>query len=385
MELQVGPALAGGVDETAALDHVRREQAGAEQHPLQPVLQRRQAAVVAQQAHGLARAAVDRHLEVVLEVLAHAGQVFHHRQAQRLQLRAGADAREQQQLGRGERAGREDHFVARGGHHLFAAAVAARAVDHAGGRAVLREHAQHVRARHHGELRVVAHGREVGGGGARAPAFEGGGLVEAHAGLGGAVEVVVVGQAALLRGAQEGQAQRMAKARVAHLQRPVRAVQLAGEARVALGLAEPRQHVAPAPAFAALRLPAVVVGGRAAHVDHGVDRTAAAQRAALRHEHLAAGGGGLRLALVGPGALGADHAHEGGGHVDEAVVVGRARLQQQHAAPGAHQPVRQHAAGRAGAHHHHIENLLRHVRSRLKLLSGTDARGWRAPWRIGAG
>ena len=39
----------------------------------------------------------------------------------------------------------------------------------------------------------------IGGRGARAPPLEGGGLVEAHARLIGAVEVVVVGQAASLR------------------------------------------------------------------------------------------------------------------------------------------------------------------------------------------
>lgn len=39
MKLDVGPAAAGGIDESARLDHVRRKQAGAEQRPLRAMPQ----------------------------------------------------------------------------------------------------------------------------------------------------------------------------------------------------------------------------------------------------------------------------------------------------------------------------------------------------------
>src|SRR5947209_17774992 len=50
-----------------------------------------------------------------------------------------------------------------------------------------------------------------------------------------------------------------------------------GAALLVFGLLEERQHVLPIPALAAALPPIVVIGGRAAHVDHTVDRAGAAQ------------------------------------------------------------------------------------------------------------
>lgn len=147
----------------------------------------------------------------------------------------------------------------------------------------------------------------------------------------------------------------MPKARVAYVQRPVDAVQRPGEPVIVLGAPEERQHVVPAPAVAAGVAPAVVIGRRAADVDHRVHRAAAAERAALRHVHPAAGRVRLRLGLVNPGAFRADHPHERRGRVDEERIVGRAGFEQQHAMPGAHEPVRDDAAGRTAADHDVVE------------------------------
>ena len=118
------------------------------------------------------------------------------------------------------------------------------------------------------------------------------------------------------------------------------------------------------------RGPAVVVGRRAADVDHRVQRAAAAGHAALRHEHLAAVGVRLRCRLVDPRALGADHAHEGRRHPDELDGVGRPGLEQQHAVPRLHEPVRDDAAGRSGADDDVVETLLVQA-----LVSGVSVAG----------
>src|SRR6478735_157438 len=60
------------------------------------------------------------------------------------------------------------------------------------------------------------------------------------------------------------------------------AVEIIGAALLVLGLLEERQHVVVAPAFAAALPPAVIIGRRAPHVDHAVDRAGAAQYLAAR-------------------------------------------------------------------------------------------------------
>lgn len=122
VELHVGAARTVGVGKAAALDDVGREQPAAKREPLRAVHERAPAAILAEQADRFSRATVDRHFEVVLVVLADAGQVLDDADAHRLQRRAGADARQQQQLGRRERAGGEDHFAPRVHGRLGAAA-----------------------------------------------------------------------------------------------------------------------------------------------------------------------------------------------------------------------------------------------------------------------
>ena len=81
------------------------------------------------------------HVGVVVQVLAHARQIVHHRNAVLLQLRARANAREHQQLGRQQRPGAEQHF-ARGAHFQLPAL----AVLHAHRTAALHQHPRGLRA-----------------------------------------------------------------------------------------------------------------------------------------------------------------------------------------------------------------------------------------------
>ena len=118
-----------------------------------------------------------------------------------------------------------------------------------------------------------------------------------------------------------------------------------------LVLAEVRQHVVPAPAGKPKLAPMVVVGGLAAHVDHGVDRGRAADHLAARIVQAAAVEALLGLGLEHPvRARIADGEQVADRDVEPDPVVAAAGFQQQHAlARVGGQPVRQHAAGRARA------------------------------------
>ena len=113
---------------------------------------------------------------------------------------------------------------------------------------------------------------------------------------------------------------------------PPTAVEFVGTALVVLGLAEIRQHRFPVPALAATLTPLIVVGVIAAHVDHAVDRTGAAENLAARLIHDAVVEVRLRLGIEHPVHPRID---EGLGvakrNVDPRVGVLAAGLQQQNA------------------------------------------------------
>ncbi len=92
VELHVGPAAAAGIEEAAAFDHVGGQQPGPEQRIRKPMPQRLQAAVVAEHADGLARAAVDGDFEVILEMLADIGRIVGDVNAERAEVRGRPDA-----------------------------------------------------------------------------------------------------------------------------------------------------------------------------------------------------------------------------------------------------------------------------------------------------
>ena len=251
--------------EAVGVRHRRGEQAA----PREKVLERfeREARAVRALVQGLRPAHPHRDAQrvVVGEAFADRGQGVLDLDAERLQVRRVAHARELQQLRRVDRAGGEDH-LARGAHH---APRAAPVVGHARGALALEDDARHVRALAQCEVRALERGAQVGVGRAPAPAVADQGLVVARAFLRARVVVRVARHAELAERVDEGLAQRVAQARLARLQL------LAGAAEVGL-------HVLPAPAGRAGGDPVLVVLGLAADVQVAVDRARAAEHAPAR-------------------------------------------------------------------------------------------------------
>ncbi len=165
-----------------------------------------------------------------------------------------------------------------------------------------------------------------------APAVLGGELEIAGAFLGGAVEIVVARVARLLRGCDEGFAQRMRLAHIGDRERPAGAVQFVAAALLVLGAPEIGQHVGKAPADIAELAPVVVVLVLAAHIEQAVDRARAAQHLAARLDDLPVVELGLRLGRVEPVDLGiVEQLAVAERNVDPDVAVAPAGFQQQHA------------------------------------------------------
>ena len=286
-------------------------------------------------------------LQVVLQVLADALELVRHLDAERLQHRARADARELQDLRAADGAGRQDHLARRA-----AACAAARAG--ASTRPVTRlpssTSRSTMRVRLDRQVAPVQHGAQEALG--RVPA-DAGLLVDvevAAALVVAAVEVVDLGDAGLGRRLAEGVEDLPADARQLDAPLAAAGVQvLEGvglERPLVLVLLEVGQHVVPGPAGIAHLPPQVVVARLAAHVDHAVDRRAAAEHAPARIVEAAAVEARLRGGLEAP--VGARVAHQvevADGDVDPVVVVLATGLQQQHAARR-HRPT---AGWRAGS------------------------------------
>src|SRR6201995_2736964 len=129
----------------------------------------------------------------------------------------------------------------------------------------------------------------------RAAAAPRGGLEEARAFLGLAVEIRIEGNADLDRGLDEGFRQRVLMAPVRHRQRTARPVIIVRAALLVLRLLEIGQHVVIAPADIAALAPAIVILMLAAHIEQAVDRTRSSQLLASWLERLASPKSRLRL------------------------------------------------------------------------------------------
>ena len=286
-----------------------------------------------------------------------------------------ADAREQQQLRRADRAGREDHLAARP-HELRAAAALAQA--DADGPIALELHLQHLHTGPHLEVGAGHGGTKVGVGGAEAGAVLLRHLEHRGAVLLGAVVVGDQGNAGGLAGRQEPPVQRPGRALLADPQRAAGAVVLGGAADVVLGADEVGQDVAVAPARCALGLPAVVVEGAPPDVEHRVHGARPAQRLAPRHEQLAAVDVRLGLGREIPVELGVELFGEGSGDLDLQRAILASRLEQQDADGGIlGQAVGQHASGRSRSDDHVVMHratspllLTRPPRARAAARSG---------------
>ena len=294
---------------------------------------------------------LDVDLEVVLEVLADAGELVDHGYAERLQVLGVADARELHQLGGVDRAAAEDHLA---GLHRAVRPAAAQVVDTGGPLAVEADLGDH-RERLDAEVGAVHHRVQVGAGGGE-PAAVVDVAVEAREAL-LAVAVDVVGQrvAGLLGGLEERPEQRVGRRPALEDERPAAAAPGVGLAppvdEQGLHPLEVGQAVQVVPVLHPLVAgPALVVHRVAALEDHPVDRAGPAEHLAAGVVDPAAVHLGLRLGLVLPVVEpAADRERQRGRHVDERVdaEVGATGLEHQHARRRVGgEPVGQRTAGR---------------------------------------
>src|SRR6202000_1464427 len=108
---------------------------------------------------------------------------------------------------------------------------------------------------------------------------------------------------------------------------------------------EIRQHVVPAPATQTELAPVIVVGGLAAHIDHGVDRRRAADHLAARIIQAAAVEALFGLGLKTPvGAWIADGEQIADGNVKPDPIVAAAGFENEYALAGVgREPIGQNA------------------------------------------
>src|ERR1700757_1449821 len=132
-----------------------------------------------------------------------------------------------------------------------------------------------------GQVLTAARGTEIGTRRTPSPAVGCRRLVIADPFLLCAVEIRV-GRDAGLDGCRHHRVAQRRAHWVRYMQRPADAVKIIGAALLVLCLLEKRQNRIPIPAFAATLAPAIVVARCAAHIDHAVDRTGAAQNLATR-------------------------------------------------------------------------------------------------------
>ena len=263
---------------------------------------------------------------MVLQALAHLGQVLHRGHAFGLQQRAIAQTRELQQLWRVDRAARQDNFFV----CLEVHAAPAHGARHANGGAAFEQHAVDHGAGGHGEVAAVHHRaqKRIRGGCAQAVANRH--LPQAEALFARAVEVVGQAITQALAHLQKAAANRVhLVGKVAHPQFAARAVVVGRAPHMVFGFFEIRQHIAPAPAGVARVAPVVKVALLAAHIDHGVERAAATQHLAAWPVRGTVAQRRVRLGGVHPVVLRVGECHAvTQRHLDQRAAVRAAGFQQ---------------------------------------------------------
>ena len=285
---------------------------------------------------------------MVAQILADALQLVQRLDAKGAQAVGLADAGELEQLGRVDRAARDDDFARSPRFPLHPADGVADAdatpsfQDQRLGQRPLLDR----------QVRPRAGRVEIAVGRALAAALGDRHLRHADAFLGLAVLVGIEGQADLFRRRDHLlQERHLVARRVGDAQQSVAAAEPVGAALVALHALEDRQHVLVAPAAIAELGPVVVVLGLAADIDHAVDRARAAQHLAAGNFDAPAARALVRLRRVAPvdGGI-VDHLGDADRHArpEEVRALGPG-LEQQHpmgAALG--QPAGDHRPGRTG-------------------------------------
>ena len=348
MDLDVRRSDAGArAHERAGLGHARGDRPGLVEQVLDAVPGGLVPAILAVVADGR-RLGREVDVHVVLEVLADSRQVVDDRDPERSQLVGGPDPGQQQQARRVDRPARDDDLAARVDPRL-GRLVLGEVLD-ADRPTVLDDQLGGLGVRRDDQVLALARRPEVRGRRALPADVSLGDVVEADAGLLGAVEVVAERDADALGRPHEPLRDRVVGDLLGDVHRAAGAVVLVGEPLVVLGLAEVRQDAVVAPALVAEIPPLVVVEPIAADVDHRVDRRAAPERAALRVVHPPVVQLRLGDRLEAPVDARPGQLREPGGHVDQRVPVAAAGLEQEHrlvrvlAEPG-----RDGTAGRAGS------------------------------------
>jgi hypothetical protein len=283
--------------------------------------------------------------QVVVQVLADTGQVGPDGDAEFGEVVGRTDPAVQQDPRGADRAAAEDGLAGRPGLAEFAAGL----VLHPDGAARLQEHAVDLGAGGDGEAQVVQDGGDEARPGAHPPVVGDGDVVVADAGHLLAVEVlderVAQGERRLDERARGG----VRVGDAGDRQVAARAVPGPGAVDVVLRALEQRQDAVPVPARAALVGPGVVVGAVPAHVDHAVERAAAAEHASARPVQGAPGGVLLRDRHHGPVDVGVPEAGPAARVVDGRCVVGGTRLHDVHGVARVQEPAGEDAARGAGA------------------------------------
>ena len=336
-------------DEAAGLEMVGRSEAIATQQPTRANERLRKRVHHRIQGDGLFAGHLEVELQMVLQVLAHTGQVVHHRQTECPQFFRRADTGKLQQLRRVDGAAAQDDLATRLHLHFGIATQ----VDHARGATPGKNHPAHPRLGTHFKV-LATHGRtQIGIGRAATHASPHRHVHAAEALLLVTIHVVGGRITGLLRGFQPCGMQRIPG-------RAIRGGELALSATIVrrpfgtgFRLLEIRQHIRVAPARgAAFVAPALEVVGVATNVDETIDGRRAAQHLATRRVQTAPAEAGLRLGVVVPVVL--FHVHRNRQrrrHLDEHGTVGTAVFQQQHGGGAVFgESVRQHAASGARTH-----------------------------------
>ena len=325
---------------------------------------------------------------MILQIGADARPVEHDGNAELLQLLRRADAGQQHDLRRADRAGGEDDFAAAARRPRLSALGPA----HAGGAPAVEHDAFDQAAGFEPQIGALERRLEEGARRRPAPAAL---LVDVEGADAFVVAAVEVGDgfdAGLFGGGAEGIEQVPAHPRRRDVPFAADRVRLAFAEEMIFVALEIRQHVVPAPAAQAELAPVIVVGGLAAHIDHGVDRRRAADHLAARIIEAAAVEALFGLGLKTPvGARIADGEQIADRNVKPDPVVAAAGFENEHALAGVGgQPIGQNAAGRAGADDDVVvfafDRLCRaHRPSLLRRKDSTARPGGKEPWRCDPG